>query len=237
MAPLAPRPSTSPAPTSPATPVSLSISTAPCAFHRNNAVDNNVGLLMRFSRSSYKVPGPAVYSSGLTKVAGSDCTGCEATCKVGSGPSPTVSAGPQPTGGSGDPGTGNGCAASKSRLFLESASRQVPLTHFRRAVGAVRWTELCGLHLLRLRLQVRRSLAAVLFSVPVSTHRSHIASWTARSEVGSYGGHCQSNQTANCCLQGDRLSHLSRITVSEQTSMYILNSYLCAETSWQRPVW
>lgn len=58
--------------------------------------------------SSYTVPGPAVYSGGKTKKAGSDCTGCESTCKVGSGPSPTLSSSPQPTGGNGGGGGGGG---------------------------------------------------------------------------------------------------------------------------------
>jgi cellulase len=68
------------------------------------------------SMSSYTVPGPAVYSGGTTKVAGSGCTGCESTCKVGSGPTPTLaqptsSATPAP-GGGGDGGSG-GCESQK----------------------------------------------------------------------------------------------------------------------------
>ncbi|CAK7207224.1 hypothetical protein SEUCBS139899_010033 [Sporothrix eucalyptigena] len=38
----------------------------------------------------YVVPGPAVISGGTTRVAGSACTGCESTCKAGSGPSGTA---------------------------------------------------------------------------------------------------------------------------------------------------
>lgn len=38
----------------------------------------------------YVVPGPAVISGGTTRVAGSECTGCESTCKAGSGPSGTA---------------------------------------------------------------------------------------------------------------------------------------------------
>ncbi|KAK3295442.1 glycosyl hydrolase family 61-domain-containing protein [Chaetomium fimeti] len=67
--------------------------------------------------SGYTVPGPAVYSGGSTKAAGSPCTGCEATCKVGSGPSPTLTQGqptssatPAPGGGGGDNG---GCQSQK----------------------------------------------------------------------------------------------------------------------------
>lgn len=62
--------------------------------------------------SSYTVPGPAVISAGRKKTAGSDCTGCEQTCKVGSGSSPTISSTPQPTGGSGGGGGGGGGGCS-----------------------------------------------------------------------------------------------------------------------------
>ncbi|KAK3986453.1 putative endo-beta-1,4-glucanase D [Cladorrhinum sp. PSN332] len=58
--------------------------------------------------SNYVVPGPAVYSGGSTKTAGSACTGCENTCKVGSSPTTTLSppvstATSAPGGGSGNP--------------------------------------------------------------------------------------------------------------------------------------
>jgi cellulase len=67
------------------------------------------------SLSTYVVPGPAVYSGGSTKVAGSACTGCESTCKVGSSPSTTLVA-PAPTGTSPAPGGGGGnpsCSVAK----------------------------------------------------------------------------------------------------------------------------
>lgn len=54
--------------------------------------------------STYVVPGPAVIAGGTTRVAGSACTGCESTCKPGSGPSGTAIPAPLPTspaGGSG----------------------------------------------------------------------------------------------------------------------------------------
>jgi len=72
--------------------------------------------------SSYTVPGPAVYSGGTTKVAGSACSGCESTCKVGSGPTPTVSqgGGSPATSSASSPATSapggggsNGCSAAK----------------------------------------------------------------------------------------------------------------------------
>lgn len=47
--------------------------------------------------SSYKAPGPAVYSGGTTKVAGSACTGCENTCQVGSGPISSIVPPSQPS--------------------------------------------------------------------------------------------------------------------------------------------
>ncbi|KAI5857459.1 lytic polysaccharide monooxygenase [Durotheca rogersii] len=71
---------------------------------------SDAGILVNIhsSLSAYVAPGPAVYSGGSTKSAGSACVGCESTCTAGKGPSssavgsPTSTA-PQPTstGGSG----------------------------------------------------------------------------------------------------------------------------------------
>lgn len=78
---------------------------------------NDPGLLVNIHApmSDYVVPGPAVYSGGTEKAAGSPCTGCEATCSPGSGPSTTL---PQPTsppgGGGGDNGGNDGgCTAER----------------------------------------------------------------------------------------------------------------------------
>lgn len=56
--------------------------------------------------SNYVAPGPEVYSGGTIKTAGSGCTGCESTCKVGSSPTATApgSGGSPGGGGSGDGG-------------------------------------------------------------------------------------------------------------------------------------
>ncbi|KAK3495427.1 glycosyl hydrolase family 61-domain-containing protein [Neurospora hispaniola] len=67
--------------------------------------------------STYVAPGPAVYSGGSSKKAGSGCVGCESTCKVGSGPTGTASAVPVAStsaaaGGGGGGGSG-GCSVAK----------------------------------------------------------------------------------------------------------------------------
>ncbi|KAM9882406.1 endoglucanase II [Verticillium dahliae] len=50
--------------------------------------------------TSYKIPGPAVVSGGRSIVAGQGCkSGCEVTCKPGSGTTGTVVAPPAPTAG------------------------------------------------------------------------------------------------------------------------------------------
>jgi len=69
--------------------------------------------------TTYIAPGPTVYAGGSTKSAGSGCSGCEATCAVGSGPTATVSSAPLPTsapGNGGGDGGGNqpgGCTVPK----------------------------------------------------------------------------------------------------------------------------
>ncbi|KAL2022538.1 hypothetical protein VTK56DRAFT_5145 [Thermocarpiscus australiensis] len=65
--------------------------------------------------STYVAPGPAVYSGGSTKSAGSSCSGCEATCTPGSGPSPTLSQPPPSTSTGSAPGGGgtSGCTVQK----------------------------------------------------------------------------------------------------------------------------
>ena len=64
--------------------------------------------------STYIAPGPSVYAGGTTRVPGGACSGCESTCKAGSGPTATVSSSPvvtsPPTGGGGG---GGGCTVQK----------------------------------------------------------------------------------------------------------------------------
>ncbi|TLD33861.1 hypothetical protein PspLS_00942 [Pyricularia sp. CBS 133598] len=79
---------------------------------------NHPGILVNIhsAMSSYSMPGPAVYSGGTTKAAGSACTGCESTCKVGSSPVGTAPSTPQPSspsGGGGGGGGGSGCTVPK----------------------------------------------------------------------------------------------------------------------------
>ncbi|KAH6624191.1 glycosyl hydrolase family 61-domain-containing protein [Chaetomium sp. MPI-SDFR-AT-0129] len=82
-----------------------------------SASDPGILVNIHSALSSYKVPGPSVYSGGTTRTPGGSCIGCESTCKVGSSPSTTLSSSPSqptssasPTGGSGNPG---GCTAAK----------------------------------------------------------------------------------------------------------------------------
>ncbi|CCC11529.1 unnamed protein product [Sordaria macrospora k-hell] len=80
---------------------------------------SDAGILVNIhaAMSNYVAPGPAVYSGGSSKKAGSACVGCESTCKVGSGPTGTASAAPvasattAPGGGSG--GGSGGCSVAK----------------------------------------------------------------------------------------------------------------------------
>lgn len=79
------------------------------------ANDPGLAVSIHGAMSGYVVPGGPVYSGGTTKVAGSACTGCESTCAVGSGPTPTLSqpasspsssATPAPSGGGSNPSPG-----------------------------------------------------------------------------------------------------------------------------------
>lgn len=81
------------------------------------AADAGIQVNIHAALSGYTAPGPAVYAGGTTKKAGSACTGCESTCKPGSGPVGTASAAPLPstTAGGAAPttapggGGGGGC--------------------------------------------------------------------------------------------------------------------------------
>ena len=75
-----------------------------------SATDPGILVNIHSAMNNYVVPGPPVYSGGTTKRAGSGCTGCEQTCKVGSSPSGTVSAIPV---GTWAPNGGGGCYAQK----------------------------------------------------------------------------------------------------------------------------
>lgn len=49
-----------------------------------SANDPGIKVNIHTQLSGYVAPGPAVYSGGTTKKAGSACSGCESSCKVGS---------------------------------------------------------------------------------------------------------------------------------------------------------
>ncbi|CAK7219564.1 hypothetical protein SBRCBS47491_003895 [Sporothrix bragantina] len=76
---------------------------------------------------AYVVPGPAVIPGGTTRVAGSACTGCESTCKAGSGPSGTAQAvaaavpstSTESTGSSGNSGNTAGTASGGAACTVE----------------------------------------------------------------------------------------------------------------------
>lgn len=68
--------------------------------------DPGIRINIHSAVDNYIAPGPAVYSGGTTKKAGSGCTGCENTCKVGSSPTAVAPSGKGPT----DAGSGGGSA-------------------------------------------------------------------------------------------------------------------------------
>lgn len=73
--------------------------------------------------STYVAPGPDVYAGGTTKEAGSGCTGCAGSCKVGVGavgtaivaeaPANTAAVGPDTSGGSAGSAGSAGCAVAQ----------------------------------------------------------------------------------------------------------------------------
>ncbi|RYO93124.1 hypothetical protein DL766_004814 [Monosporascus sp. MC13-8B] len=75
------------------------------------ASDPGILVNIHSKMSNYVNPSPAVIPGGTTKTAGSKCSGCAATCKVGSGPTGTTIGGPAPTGGNG--GGGGGCVQQR----------------------------------------------------------------------------------------------------------------------------
>lgn len=54
------------------------------------ASDPGILVNIHAAMSNYVAPGPAVYSGGSTKSAGSACNGCASTCAAGKGPSSTA---------------------------------------------------------------------------------------------------------------------------------------------------
>ncbi|KAB5530284.1 glycosyl hydrolase family 61-domain-containing protein [Coniochaeta sp. 2T2.1] len=83
------------------------------------ASDPGILVNIHSALSTYVAPGPAVYAGGSTKVAGSACSGCESTCKVGSGPVGTASSVPTKTTAAGGgpattaPSGGGSCSVQK----------------------------------------------------------------------------------------------------------------------------
>lgn len=84
-----------------------------------SANDPGVRVNIHAAIDKYIAPGPPVYAGGSTKVAGSGCTGCESTCKAGSGPKGTPlvveDTSPAPASDNASAGggaTAGGCAAA-----------------------------------------------------------------------------------------------------------------------------
>jgi len=75
-----------------------------------SASDPGIMVNIHSALSGYTAPGPAVYPGGTTRQAGSACTGCEQTCKVGSSPSATAPSSGGSSGGGTDAGNGGGSA-------------------------------------------------------------------------------------------------------------------------------
>lgn len=76
-----------------------------------SARDPGILVNIHSALSTYIAPGPAVYAGGTTRQVGSgSCSGCEGTCKAGSGPTGVVVGAPA-TGGGGGGGGGAGPVA------------------------------------------------------------------------------------------------------------------------------
>jgi len=84
------------------------------------ASDPGILVNIHAALSTYIAPGPTVYAGGTTKVAGSACSGCAGSCKVGTGPVGTaiVVAAPENTSGAGaGPDTSGGAAGCAVAQF------------------------------------------------------------------------------------------------------------------------
>lgn len=57
------------------------------------AADPGIEINIYQAMTEYVAPGPAVYSGGSTKEAGSECTNCESTCSPGDAPAATAGSG------------------------------------------------------------------------------------------------------------------------------------------------
>ncbi|KAK4238421.1 glyoside hydrolase [Achaetomium macrosporum] len=84
-----------------------------------SANDPGIKINIHAAVSNYVAPGPAVYSGGTTKKAGSGCAGCENTCKVGSSPTAVAPSGKSESGGGAAPGqdTGSGGNACSVQAY------------------------------------------------------------------------------------------------------------------------
>lgn len=89
------------------------------------ASDPGIQINMHAVVSDDVAPGPAVVAGGVTKQAGSGCTGCESTCKVGSSPSAVAPGGKPASGGSdgnapevGEPNSEGSPSAPGSEILL-----------------------------------------------------------------------------------------------------------------------
>jgi cellulase len=65
------------------------------------ASDPGILVNIHAALATYVPPGPAVYSGGTTKSAGSACSGCAGSCKVGSGKTGSAVSAPLPTSAAG----------------------------------------------------------------------------------------------------------------------------------------
>lgn len=57
------------------------------------AADPGIEINIYQAMTEYVAPGPAVYSGGSSKTAGSECTSCESTCAPGDAPAATAGSG------------------------------------------------------------------------------------------------------------------------------------------------
>jgi hypothetical protein len=89
-----------------------------------SASDPGIKINIHAAVSGYIAPGPAVYSGGTTRQAGSACSGCESTCKVGSSPTAVAGSGKSTTGtdGGSNSGTTGGSTDSGSTTSPDSGS-------------------------------------------------------------------------------------------------------------------
>ncbi|KAK0612596.1 glyoside hydrolase family 61 protein [Bombardia bombarda] len=61
-----------------------------------SASDPGIKINIHAAVANYVAPGPAVYGGGTNRTAGAACTGCAATCKVGTSPSAVAPSGGKP---------------------------------------------------------------------------------------------------------------------------------------------